>query len=190
MADGVGGGNDPYVNAPSNGFRDSLGGMPIQDLTAQLSPAQRAPYASSYVETNSAIPVGSGLASGANPVSLASATSFAASSPGANSNNPADRMRPMEPGYSVTPPPRYRGIESSISTPQPAPVQPVANRNQVDSWQTPAANNPASGTGVANAAYTAPKQPTGSNAPRILRCHGAHQHWRDKKILVSRNAEP
>lgn len=170
MSDVVGSGTNSYVSVPTNSFRDSLGGMPIQDLSAQLSSPRmntqpmssgQQPYVSTLGDNRSNSAVGSGLATmQPGPVSLASATSFASPSLGANAMTPADRMRPIETGYSVTPPPRYRAIESSISTPQPSPVQSVVSGSQIDSWESPSTNN--SNAGVANAVYSSPKQPASS----------------------------
>ncbi len=163
------------VAAPANRYRDSLGGMPIQDLASQLSAAPTAQYPQNYNDQTQGA-VGSGLAGGpTNSVALASATqsappqSFANSgAPGygaaAGATDPAARMRPIQYGYSVTPPPRYRGIESSISTPQPSPVQPLASSSMSDSWQSPSGPQPTAGNGVAstgsgvvNAVYSSPK---------------------------------
>ncbi len=118
-------------NDPITGFRSSLGGMKINDFTAQVSPSP-GPYAeSSYIASAPGQPIGSGVYP-SGPSSVPNANSLPKNQVVAG--QPADLMRPIDPGYVnqpfvSSPSPQYRGITSS-------PVQPAVGYAGNDAWQT------------------------------------------------------
>jgi hypothetical protein len=142
------------VAVQGNSLRNSLGGMPVIDLTAQLSPEQppapvygsssfggTAPQTSAqgYDSFASSAPVGSGVY----PAPYASETSV-------RTAQPSELLRPIDQPYAAVPVPRYRGIEPTAVAPNAyaaAPtVSPAGGFPSTDAWQSvasqpvPAAN--------------------------------------------------
>jgi len=139
-------------------FRDSLGGMPVNDLTNQGPvPTIQAPptsFAGSYPPAV----VGSGVAY---------PTPSAAAETSAWAQQPSDLLRPIEVPYAAIPVPRYRGMEPTPQQYAPA-VQPAGGFAAADSWQTTQPNypsTPSSPPSVIQTSLVPSTDPVGTGRP-------------------------
>ena len=123
----------PTLSSP-DAFRNSLGGMPVIDMTSgnqtQIMNPTLPSLANSY--SNNATPFGSGVY---DPSQRAVETS-------AWARQPAELLRSIDQPIGAVPVPRYRGIDESVSplgSPIPyvaSAVQPAGGFPSTDSWQT------------------------------------------------------
>lgn len=153
---------------PNDTFRNSLGGMPVIDLTAQAqSPAPGAIAPSSFAQGPA---VGSGLASAqpakpyAQPYAQPNMQPFAQPQrveTSAWAAQPSDLLRPIDGPYAAAPVPQYRGYgtptnvspASSIAVPSHSGVVPAGGATSSDPWQStqpvPASGYVATSSGAA-----------------------------------------
>jgi len=151
---------------PPATFRDSLGGMPINDLTYQSTINQSVP--ASYSDPYQTTAVGSGL----NQQYAAAPTSLSA-------QQPSDLLRSIETPSNAVPVPRYRGMESYEQAYNPA-VQPVPGFTTTDSWQTTQPVNPPSTVGQPAIRQTSTASSTGpiSNGQSAVQTASPSLPWR------------
>lgn len=137
----------------SDAFRNSLGGMPVIDLTAQTSAPsnpsavpgqaapsgfapnqQSAPYGQSAV---GASPVGYGTVASASPVGSGVYQAPNAIETSVRASQPSELLRPIDTPFAAVPVPRYRGMEPTPTgsfSASPS-IQPAGGFTS-DAWQS------------------------------------------------------
>ena len=127
---------------PNDTFRNSLGGMPVIDLTTQA----QIPAAGNFAQGPA---VGSGLASAPPVQPYAQPNMQPYAQPqrietSAWATLPSDRLRPIDGPYAAAPVPQYRGYgtpasvspASSIAVPSHSGVVPAGGVTSSDPWQS------------------------------------------------------